>query len=1141
MINVLIVLDGGYRFDIPTPGDPSASGAVPDFTYVTLVNTLTAAGMNVTKAHRSLDMHATPGFQNFDFTAHDLNQFDCMWLIGLEGVSVFNPGSPGTSGALSDPQITAIANFMDAGGGVFATGDHYSLGAVMSGKVPRVRAMRSWYGAEDTAGAHMPASFPRNFPPLTTARADTTRSNPGSNYSEFPPPFIWFENQSDALPQTINPDSSPAHPILRKGGADILVYPDHMHEGTTQGVVPGYNYSANATHGDTTKPEFRTIAGHQELPRVIATGQNQGIQSRQAANPSGQFSFGGLGLVGADAIAELKQVNTLCVYDGRVAGVGRIVTGATFHHYVDINLTGDSGITSTPFAGTMVSPLSRTGPQSQKGHGFNDDAAVFDQIKQVYRNITTWLARPKPSIQLILERSSFSKDEALAAPANTFGGVVLVTVDGLRPSQFPGGALTAGLSVAQIQARAPQITVAGSGQVHIEATAVSTDDNFANDRLQRITFTYQVRFSNVNATFNPIASFEHVQIDATLTNPAAFPAPLTDRAWLTLIQGANPFMLDLDGGNQTTWLSSDIKVFRVRQGNGLPAVPGVPGLPGSPVRSDALSFIRNITSNITAAQFESLTGDQQASTLSSMPLTTGGERVFNFAVARVRLNNAMASANDVRVFFRMFTSQTTAALTYRESAPGVPIEGYVQTAGANPIALPGKDAGGTDWLSFPFFSSVRAATPGGQTDADNVQAIPPGQSDTFFGVLLDNNLADPYLGLNPGAPSQPTIRDLLTGEHQCLVAQIEYNGAPIPNGATPWTSDKLSQRNLAVSTVANPGLDASRVAMHTFEIEATPGPITAELRPDELLLDWSEHTPPGTVLRIHMPSWRAQEVVDLADRYYSRHEIEVVDDHTIELPAGGTRYVPIPISLHRQTGVIAAEFPLGIRKGQRFDVSVRQVTTRHRRAKVPPPQIERITLQEAARMIKELPGTAAEKARAGQFDLGDNKLLLTDLSLLDMPSDHALIIENPEPAVVEAAVRDSGRWRETIGAFQLGVPVSTKDDMRLDHMRLLSVMRWRLAHLPRTSRWRKTMAYYVALLTEKVQALGANPWEVPATSDGAIPQLPWVDGDSGGGGTGGSGGTGNPLEDLIKQLAYPWGCLVLVVLLVIIIWLIAMN
>ena len=35
------------------------------------------------------------------------------------------------------------------------------------------------------------------------------------------------------------------------------------------------------------------------------------------------------------------------------------------------------------------------------------------------------------------------------------------------------------------------------------------------------------------------------------------------------------------------------------------------------------------------------------------------------------------------------------------------------------------------------------------------------------------------------------------------------------------SSDKLSQRNLVVTEVANPGMDASRTGLSTFEIEAT--------------------------------------------------------------------------------------------------------------------------------------------------------------------------------------------------------------------------------------------------------------------------------------------------------------------------------
>jgi hypothetical protein len=1135
-LNVLIVLDGSYWFGNPAnPTQAPAAGKSTDFTYLTLVEALTAAGMNVTKAHRGADV--SPGvMQNFTFTSATINTnlYDVAWLIGLNGRSF--SGDSSTTGALSDPQINAIAEFMDKGGGVFATGDHFSLGAEMCGKIPRVRAMRSWYGEGDIAGNHMPA----NFPPLTEGRADTTRPSPSGTYTEFPAPFIWFENQSDSHPQPIALVDPMAAAIFKHGAADVLIFPDHMHEGNTQGDVPMYPYGNNATHGDTSKPEFRTVAGNQEKPKVVATGQTLTNRNRDASNASGSFSFSPA--AGADAIASEKTVNTLSLYDGRKVGVGRIVTGATFHHYVDINLTGDTGIVPTPFVmGDPKSPVTRAGADAQKLHGFNDNPAIFNQIKSVFVNITNWLARPRPAIQLILERSTYSQDEANAAPGTTFSGVVLVTVDGLKPNQFPNGPITSGLSVAQIRDRGPVIVPAGTSDFDIRAISVSTDDSFANDRVQRITFRYEVRFTDIAGAFGFAPDFRHFQVDAALANPAEFPVPLADTAWVTLVKAANPFMLDLDGGNDTSWLSSDVKVFRVRQGQGLPAVPGVAALPASPNRNDALTFIRNITSNITPAQFTSLTGDQQASTLSSMPLTTGGQRVFNFALARVRLNSGVANAENVRVFFRMFTTQTTAALTYLESSPGVPILGYVQTGGAAPIALPGKDGGG-NWISFPCFSQLREPTPDAQADGDNVQDIPAGQQDTFFGVLLDNNLDDPYPGLNPGPGAQPTLRDLLTGEHQCLVAQIEYNGAPIPSGATPWTSDKLSQRNLAVSTVANPGLDASRVAMHTFEIAATPGAITPTLPPDELLLDFSEATPEGTLLRLHIPSWRAQDVVDLADRFYARHEIEVVDEHTVEISSGGTRYIPIPKCPFAQTGVIAVEFPLGIKKGQRFDVSVRQITNRQRRANIPPPKIEQITLDEADRILNALPGVEAmprTERKKGSFDLGDNRLLLTDLSMLDMAGDHALIIENPPASVVEAAVLDSGQWRETIGAFQLGVPVSTKHDMRLDEMRLLSVMRWRLAHMPRGSRWRKTMAYYVGLLTDKVQALGANPWEVPATPDGAIPQLPWAGGDIDGDGVPDVPGvSGNSLEDVIRKLAYPWGCLLVILLLLLLLWIV---
>ena len=167
-------------------------------------------------------------------------------------------------------------------------------------------------------------------------------------------------------------------------------------------------------------------------------------------------------------------------------------------------------------------------------------------------------------------------------------------------------------------------------------------------------------------------------------------------------------------------------------------------------------------------------------------------------------------------------------------------------------------------------------------------------------------------------------------------------------------------------------------------------------------------------------------------------------------------------------------------------------------------------------------------------------MLVTDLTMLDDSGDHAVLIEHPPAATVAAAMTDAGQWRATIGAFQLGVPVSTKADMLLYHMRLLSVMRWRTAQLSRNSRWYRTMVYYLGLLSEKVQALGGNPWTVPATPDGAIPQL-----EEGFGGDGTVGGDGssefvNAIETLLRLLRNPFGCgllLIILLLLLLLVWL----
>ncbi|MFC3195673.1 hypothetical protein ACFODZ_15570 [Marinicella sediminis] len=1080
-INVLIIIDGVYRFDEPA--------ATKDFTYKTLVDTLNAdPNMNVATAHReNLDttatLHAANPADAFNLATHDLMQYDVIWLIGYHGRNSIPPSGNSSPASIPDEEIAALTRFMDAGGGVFATGDHDSIGSVMCGHIPRVRAMRCWFGPNDSTSP-MPVGFPSNFDVIGPGRADTVQTNPLGDYTiddDGSGAFVYFENQSDSVPQPIVP-VAPTHPILRHDGSDIIIYPDHMHEGRTLGLVTidqgyslDYDYTQSLSFDGESFTEFPEVAGHRELPAVIATGQSIAQQNRDAASGDTFEDIVGSAL---DPFAAVKTVNTMSTYDGRKSGVGRVVTGSTFHHYIDINLTGDIDM-----VGAL---LNKTGPDAAKNHGFNDDMGTFNQIKAVFVNITKWLAKPKPAIEIILERSTFSQDEVTGNPV--FNAAVLVTVQGVKPNQFPGGGITAGLTPAQLVSRAPAF--AGLTGVDITPISVDSDDPGFPDRLQRITFTYQVTI-DAGTAFSFGGNHQDMEVNASLNTPAAS-AVLTDRAWIQLVKSANPFMLDLDDPDAKTWLSSDLRVFRLTEGDDIAGET----LQMGASRSDANAFIQNLINNIGISEFENeLKVKQSESALSALPDTTGPnpKKVYNFAVARVRLNGNAASADDVRVFFRIFRSQTTAALTFNRNGSGDPIQGYMDNGATPPLSVPGQSAD-SQWLSIPFYAATRT-TPQ-NADAPNEQTIQPTGSEVsqFFGALIDNNLTDFSMESAPGAGDSVPISTLLMNEHQCLVAQVEYAGTPIPSGSKPSTSDKLSQRNLMVTEVANPGIDASRMGLSTFEIEATPRPITAELPADELFIDWQHKAPEGTDVKIYIPSWQADAVIQLADQMYHRHEIRKVDDHTIVFPAGGTKYVPIPQHFGRQNGVISIHFPLGIKKGQRYDLAIQQITNNGRRVKFPRPKSQEISLKEAVKLLASIDinvddtkTTKGKKAiPRGVYDLGNNRTLITDLSVFDAVGDHAVLIQQPDPKEIERARKKISIWREVVGAFQVSIPVSTKADMVHRHLRLLSMFRWRAEHLKADSYWHATFMRYLELFTRKVAALGGDINAIPTTPDGVI-------------------------------------------------------
>lgn len=296
----------------------------------------------------------------YRFTPESLEKFDQVWMFGIW------PDNPGLNPAyddseienpiynpLSEAELSALAQWMDQGGGVFATGDHDILGASMSHKIPRVAAMRAWTLA-DGAPTH-----------FGTTRYTTTR--PAILAETIGAAVIPFENETDHIPQPIEwvPFSRSMvferpHPLLchpQLGPIDIL--PDHMHEGRC------FNFADPAwvsSKRDLTfsfdgyqNAHFPTIAGKRPLPEVVAWGFTP-------SDPPLKYFEGD---------QPYRRFPDIAAYDGQQIGLGRVVVDSTWHHWFDLNLFG---ITKRSIE--------------------NGDRTVLDKILRYYVNVGIYLAAP---------------------------------------------------------------------------------------------------------------------------------------------------------------------------------------------------------------------------------------------------------------------------------------------------------------------------------------------------------------------------------------------------------------------------------------------------------------------------------------------------------------------------------------------------------------------------------------------------------------------------------------------------------------------------------------------------------------------------------------------------------------------------
>jgi hypothetical protein len=320
-----------------------------------------------------------------------VGNFDQVWLFGF------------SDKPLDPAEITQLTNFMNAGGGVFATGDHQSLGSGMGAGLPRVRRMRDWTGSA------------LGFEPdqRATLRFDTIVS-PGSDYN------YTINDQFDEAPQRIYPNYettvrsagnwvSKLHPLLSYGAAplerdtsgsldpvgadgygyarafsnDIDHMPDHAHESSCHAVTTQSNfpYSTVFFH------EFGHIEGSASqtnpsgipVPAKIVAYSVAGGRAVRGGGPEWKPPvlprlFGCIsafdGRVAAQTLPTDQQ-------PGGLGAPGRVVCHSTWHHFIDANLDGTGS--------------DLTGLRRRDTFGNLVPSRELLRIYRYYQNIAQWL------------------------------------------------------------------------------------------------------------------------------------------------------------------------------------------------------------------------------------------------------------------------------------------------------------------------------------------------------------------------------------------------------------------------------------------------------------------------------------------------------------------------------------------------------------------------------------------------------------------------------------------------------------------------------------------------------------------------------------------------------------------------------
>jgi hypothetical protein len=314
-IRVLVVLDDGIKY-----GDSDGFG-VGRLVRLLRETTLGCTEFSVDIASRSAQAFADngsggaghlryPGFRFDREIAGEkiLHRYDEAFLFGFQ---------PGNNEDGTDADITVISAseravmlaWMNAGHGVFATGDHHYLGANLCSGVPRVRSMRRWTLADGVPPIRGITRLDTNQPDTPAEIAGTAVIVNSAEGDGTPQPIAWVPavKYRIGLFEYRRPHEILCHP--KHGPIDVM--PDHPHEGMC--FTPA-EISGNATRA----ADFPGT----ELPRIIARGWV--VPDPPTMHAKGEVNA--------------QTIQMISAYDGWKASVGRVVVDSTWHHWFNLNL-----------------------------------------------------------------------------------------------------------------------------------------------------------------------------------------------------------------------------------------------------------------------------------------------------------------------------------------------------------------------------------------------------------------------------------------------------------------------------------------------------------------------------------------------------------------------------------------------------------------------------------------------------------------------------------------------------------------------------------------------------------------------------------------------------------------------------------